>query len=175
MGRLDEALERRLRAADGFQAVSREDGRVHAFFTYDTVEHARCAADLIEGVRKGFSVDTLEQREAQAAVRAQEALRAVSVGGSAAVQVPGMLLLDQVISDEEQAQFLAFVDAQPWDQLRLRRVQHYGHAFLYDRFNVDLSRKVRERCARRNGCTHNACVRRPSHCQPSLSPFAGAS
>ncbi|KAJ3680716.1 hypothetical protein LUZ60_016994 [Juncus effusus] len=51
--------------------------------------------------------------------------------------VPGIHLMHDFISLEEEKELLKAVDERPWKSLSKRRVQHYGYEFLYQTRNVD--------------------------------------
>ncbi|KAM0934039.1 putative tRNA (carboxymethyluridine(34)-5-O)-methyltransferase [Dioscorea sansibarensis] len=51
--------------------------------------------------------------------------------------IPGIYLVHDFITPEEEEVLLAAVDARPWKSLAKRRVQHYGYEFLYETRNVD--------------------------------------
>ena len=51
--------------------------------------------------------------------------------------VPGLLLVPDFLSVEEETALLSFLDAQPWDTVRLRQMQHYGFRFDYRVNDVD--------------------------------------
>lgn len=59
-----------------------------------------------------------------------------SVASTAAVDVPGLELLPDFVSEAEAHELLAAIDACPWDTSIKRRVQHYGHAFDYARLAI---------------------------------------
>eukprot|EP00927_Polykrikos_kofoidii_P073803 TRINITY_DN69828_c0_g1_i1.p1 TRINITY_DN69828_c0_g1~~TRINITY_DN69828_c0_g1_i1.p1 ORF type:complete len:374 (-),score=62.01 TRINITY_DN69828_c0_g1_i1:49-1170(-) len=59
-----------------------------------------------------------------------------SVEATESVEVPGLVLLPDFISDTEAARLLSTIDAQTWDTKIKRRVQHYGHAFDYARLAI---------------------------------------
>ena len=48
-----------------------------------------------------------------------------------AVGIPGLRLLHEFITEQEEQQLLAALDQQPWRSLAKRRVQHYGYEFAY--------------------------------------------
>lgn len=53
-------------------------------------------------------------------------------------QVPGLRFLEGWVTHEEEARLLTAVDAAPWlQELRRRRVQHYGWRYDYRRRSVD--------------------------------------
>lgn len=62
--------------------------------------------------------------------RAPDQLPAVLTAAEAGV--PGLELLPEFVSAEEEAALLALADGQPWRVLARRRVQHYGHTFHYE-------------------------------------------
>lgn len=50
---------------------------------------------------------------------------------AAALNIPGLHLLLDFVTAEEEASLLAAVDAAPWVDMAKRRVQHYGYRFDY--------------------------------------------
>ncbi|KAG0474287.1 hypothetical protein HPP92_013973 [Vanilla planifolia] len=56
---------------------------------------------------------------------------------SSELAIPGIYLLHDFISSEEEQELLSAVDSRPWKNLSKRRVQHYGYEFLYETRNVD--------------------------------------
>jgi hypothetical protein len=50
---------------------------------------------------------------------------------AASCNIPGLGLIADFVSVEEELQLLAAVQAGPWDHLAKRRVQHYGFPFDY--------------------------------------------
>ncbi|CAE7474486.1 ALKBH8 [Symbiodinium natans] len=54
-----------------------------------------------------------------------------SVEATQHVEVPGLHVVTDFITDEESVSLLREIDARPWDTSIKRRVQHYGHAFDY--------------------------------------------
>ncbi|XP_031394809.1 alkylated DNA repair protein ALKBH8 homolog [Punica granatum] len=53
------------------------------------------------------------------------------------LNIPGLHLVHDFVSAEEERELLAAVDGRPWNGLAKRRVQHYGYEFCYDTRNVD--------------------------------------
>jgi hypothetical protein len=51
--------------------------------------------------------------------------------------IPGLQLLHDFITPDQEQRLLAAVDAAPWQALAKRRVQHYGFDFKYDQRGVD--------------------------------------
>lgn len=68
--------------------------------------------------------------------------RGTAEQGFAVSDVPGLRLIADFVSEAEEADMLADIDARPWIALSNRRVQHYGFAFDYSRNNVDPSRPL---------------------------------
>lgn len=56
-----------------------------------------------------------------------------SVASTASVEVPGLELVYDFVTEEEADVLLKEFDARAWDTSIRRRVQHYGHAFDYAR------------------------------------------
>ena len=54
-----------------------------------------------------------------------------SVEATEHIEVPGVQVVNDFITDEEASMLLTEIDARPWDTSIKRRVQHYGHAFDY--------------------------------------------
>ncbi|PKI76503.1 hypothetical protein CRG98_003054 [Punica granatum] len=48
------------------------------------------------------------------------------------LNIPGLHLVHDFVSAEEERELLAAVDGRPWNGLAKRRVQHYGYEFCYD-------------------------------------------
>jgi alkylated DNA repair protein alkB family protein 8 len=51
--------------------------------------------------------------------------------------IPGLLLIPNFISKDEQTTLLSLIDSAPWEHLAKRRVQHWGKNFKYDIRGVD--------------------------------------
>lgn len=60
------------------------------------------------------------------------------------LDIPGVHLLHDFVSKNEEEELLTEVDSRPWHHLAKRRVQHYGYAFCYDTRNVDTSKYLGE-------------------------------
>ena len=54
-----------------------------------------------------------------------------SVEATEHIEVPGVHVVDNFVTDEEAFALLQEIDARSWDTSIKRRVQHYGHAFDY--------------------------------------------
>ncbi|XP_058086626.1 alkylated DNA repair protein ALKBH8 homolog isoform X2 [Magnolia sinica] len=77
----------------------------------------------------------LEQHPQPSKVPTDDSISVSSVASE--LGIPGIHLVhDFITADEEQA-LLAAVDERPWKRLAKRRVQHYGYEFLYETRNVD--------------------------------------
>ncbi|KAF5206302.1 Alkylated dna repair protein alkb-like protein [Thalictrum thalictroides] len=53
------------------------------------------------------------------------------------LQIPGIYLLKDFVSSEEEEELLSAVDCRLWKNLAKRRVQHYGYEFMYETRNVN--------------------------------------
>ncbi|XP_068635364.1 alkylated DNA repair protein ALKBH8 homolog [Aristolochia californica] len=58
--------------------------------------------------------------------------------------IPGLYLLRDFVSTDEERELLVSVDARPWKKLAKRRVQHYGYEFFYLTRNVNNSQFLGE-------------------------------
>ncbi|CAH1451786.1 unnamed protein product [Lactuca virosa] len=58
------------------------------------------------------------------------------------LNIPGIYLIHDFVSAQEEEQLLAAVDARPWHSLAKRRVQHYGYEFCYDIRNVNTQHRL---------------------------------
>lgn len=101
--------------------------RAHAHCSAVLLLHGKCSADRHS---KPPCVDPLHPSLQQAAVRA-------AATSSAGLGVPGLFLLPDFVSPEEEVQLLFSVDAPErcgtaWVALSKRRVQHHGHDFDYE-------------------------------------------
>jgi len=47
------------------------------------------------------------------------------------VSVPGLQVIPEAVSAEDEARCIAFIEQQPWERKIKRRVQHYGYEFEY--------------------------------------------
>lgn len=52
--------------------------------------------------------------------------------------IPGLVLVRDFVSEDEEKVLLTLIDGTPWDRLARRRVQHYGKKFSYKNRTVDL-------------------------------------
>ncbi|KAL4592973.1 hypothetical protein LXL04_005982 [Taraxacum kok-saghyz] len=60
------------------------------------------------------------------------------------LNIPGIYLIHDFVSPQEEEQLLAAVDVRPWHSLAKRRVQHYGYEFRYDIRNVNTQHRLGE-------------------------------
>ncbi|KAL7122492.1 hypothetical protein ACP275_01G048900 [Erythranthe tilingii] len=60
------------------------------------------------------------------------------------LEIPGLYLMHDFVTPEEEQELLAAVDNRPWHKLAKRRVQHYGYAFCYNIRNVDTNQYLGE-------------------------------
>ncbi|XP_076959327.1 alkylated DNA repair protein ALKBH8 homolog [Bidens hawaiensis] len=60
------------------------------------------------------------------------------------LNIPGIYLIHDFVSPQQEEQLLAAVDARPWHSLAKRRVQHYGYEFRYDIRNVNTHQQLGE-------------------------------
>lgn len=60
------------------------------------------------------------------------------------INVPGLYILDDFISTEEEEILVKNIDQNEWTKLSNRRVQHYGYEFIYGANNVNKNKKIGE-------------------------------
>jgi alkylated DNA repair protein alkB family protein 8 len=58
--------------------------------------------------------------------------------------LPGLYLIDDFITEEEEKKLIEEIDKQEWNKLSNRRVQHYGYEFLYGANNINKNKKIGE-------------------------------
>ncbi|EPS62087.1 hypothetical protein M569_12707 [Genlisea aurea] len=63
---------------------------------------------------------------------------------AADLNIPGLYLMHEFITPQEEQELLAAVGVRPWQHLARRRVQHFGYKFCYDIRNVDANRYLGE-------------------------------
>lgn len=60
------------------------------------------------------------------------------------VDVPGLYLFEDFISESEEKELIETIDKHKWDKLTNRRVQHYGYEFIYGANIVNKHKKIGE-------------------------------
>lgn len=58
------------------------------------------------------------------------------------VNIPGLILLEDFITEEEEKQIFEVIDKREWHKLATRRVQHDGYEFVYGENNVNPNNKL---------------------------------
>ena len=56
--------------------------------------------------------------------------------------IPGLFIVDDFITEQESKELLSSLDAQKWNKLLNRRVQHYGFEFKYGTNNVNAEEQM---------------------------------
>lgn len=54
-------------------------------------------------------------------------------------KVPGLFYMRDFVDEREEQMILQSLDKMPWNEKLRRRVQHYGHTFLYENIDIDKS------------------------------------
>ena len=62
----------------------------------------------------------------------------------AGIDIPGLALIENLLSSDEQNQLIAEIDQESWSNELRRRVQHYGYKYNYKARRIDHSMKVGE-------------------------------
>jgi alkylated DNA repair protein alkB family protein 8 len=74
------------------------------------------------------------RRHSDVGLTAEERLQALPAYDShCSIDIPGLLILENCISEEEACALVTDIDARPFEQLLVRRVQHYLKVFDYSR------------------------------------------
>jgi hypothetical protein len=60
------------------------------------------------------------------------------------IDIPGLYIIDDFISEEEEKTMIQNIDSFEWTKLSHRRVQHYGYEFIYGANNVNKNKKIGE-------------------------------
>jgi alkylated DNA repair protein alkB family protein 8 len=60
------------------------------------------------------------------------------------LNIPGLYLIKDFVTAEEEKELIAAVDDRPWHCLAKRRVQHYGYEFCYHTRNINTNQKLGE-------------------------------
>jgi len=60
------------------------------------------------------------------------------------VDIPGIDVIENFVTEEEEKQLLDTIDNQSWSRLANRRVQHYGYEFLYGLNTINKDNKIGE-------------------------------
>ncbi|KDO26139.1 hypothetical protein SPRG_08500 [Saprolegnia parasitica CBS 223.65] len=120
-----------------------EDAKGYLLVTFATVEAAVAARSALQGTspaalggRKLFV-----QFAAEAPPAGSGSLLSCP-STTAHVVVPGLSIIDDFISADEEASLLSTIDGMAWEDSIQRRVQHYGYAFRYDTRDVDASQPL---------------------------------
>ena len=58
--------------------------------------------------------------------------------------VPGVVIIDDFISEDEEKELIFQIEANKWHKLSNRLVQHYGYEFIYGKNCVDKNKKIGE-------------------------------
>jgi alkylated DNA repair protein alkB family protein 8 len=95
------------------------------------------------------------------------------------VGIPGLLLVQDLVSESEERALLAFLEGQEWEGHKLRHVMHYGYRFEYNINNVRPDRPIAPFPSALDAVLKRmACLRpyhqpfdQPSNAAPPSSPF----
>lgn len=58
------------------------------------------------------------------------------------VTIPGLIVINDFVSKEEEDQLIKYLDSQKWIKLMNRRVQHFGFEFVYGANNVNKTKEI---------------------------------
>lgn len=60
------------------------------------------------------------------------------------IDIPGLYIIDDFLSEEEEKTLIEYIDSFQWTKLTNRKVQHYGYEFIYGANNVNKNNKIGE-------------------------------
>ena len=121
-------------------SIHMAEGMAFIFLSFDTVDdasRARCALDQCTVVDDAKSVAqkgrrlmvTFAERKAAPRPLTQQLIADCPLVPSETI--PGLMLLPNFISTEQEYSLMSSVEKFPWDETLARRVQHYGFTFNY--------------------------------------------
>jgi hypothetical protein len=116
------------------EALSSKTHEAHYFATVALPTLATILRKALHGLVVGGGARTLVVRPAYARAPPQPTKQPLVEHLASAV--PGLVLIEDFITEEEETALLAVVDAREWDARMSRRVQHYGHSFDYSTIDI---------------------------------------
>lgn len=106
--------------------------RTHCFSTFESPATATAAATAITSNPERYGKIVFKYAEAELRKPNNGAMSVVpAVQTAEECGIPGLILLPEFVTAEEEISLLAEVDSRPWDILAKRSVQHYGRPFNY--------------------------------------------
>jgi hypothetical protein len=60
------------------------------------------------------------------------------------IDIPGLILINDFISEEEEINLIKDIDSNKWEKLTNRKVQHYGYEFIYGANIINKNKKIGE-------------------------------
>jgi alkylated DNA repair protein alkB family protein 8 len=158
------------------QAVSVEVGKSHSYVSFKSSHDATRAADAIGAYFCGRKVRVAYAEIVNEVPPGRSSEHGIEcTSATAHVCVPGLRLIQNFVSESEEAALISSIDGQTWSaSVNRRRVQHYGHRFNYRTRSVDLDSalpipdclapvlervgRLEEYSARSDGASSRACV-----------------
>jgi hypothetical protein len=128
-----ESFDAALRRA-GAICISRSAGHSHCFASFDSPASATAASQAVFATATSRDKILLRYVDARPSENKQRINLDVPVPAERTAEscgIPGLMLLLDFITSEEEAALLCCIDQQPWECLSRRRVQHYGKTFCY--------------------------------------------
>eukprot|EP00873_Tetraselmis_striata_P033272 jgi/Tetstr1/453536/TSEL_040504.t1 len=141
VGQPEDSVRSQFEAFGEVTGVTCPEGRSHVFVSFATEESAADALQALEGAPCSACPRRLVIKHA-ALKEDKEVHHAAVFFRAGDTGVPGLRLLPDFVSAEEEEAMLSGVDSRVWDKLARRRVLHFGYAFEYVTRNVDLERPL---------------------------------
>eukprot|EP00743_Colponemidia_sp_Colp-15_P006292 GILK01006770.1.p1 GENE.GILK01006770.1~~GILK01006770.1.p1 ORF type:complete len:643 (+),score=105.48 GILK01006770.1:34-1962(+) len=136
------AMESLLRSLSTIDQIWWIDDKFHMYVSFPSVEDAVRVREQLHNV---FIPELGRKPLIEFAAEYQEPVPPPApqcVSRSAHISIPGLVLIEDFISKEEEQELLQYIDGSPWDTLISRRVQHYGYEFNYKTRNIDPSKPL---------------------------------
>lgn len=136
------ALERIAAAFGTFGTVTgvqeADESGTRVVVTFRGVAPAQAAKEAWDGIPCSYldaRILHMQYSVPQAPSQVEDTLPVFTV--SSEMGIPGIFLIHDFVSEQEEHELLAAVDERPWQGLMKRRVQHYGYEFMYKTRNID--------------------------------------
>ena len=109
-------------------------GRTNCFCTFESPATATAASTAITSNPETYGKIVTKYAEAKYIKPNSEGSTPPTVEAVQNAEecgIPGLMLIPEFVTAEEEVQMLNEIESRPWDILAKRRVQHYGRPFNY--------------------------------------------
>ena len=123
------------------EAVLLADGAARAYVSFATVDDAVLAKNTMNGEKQEAMMGARVHVTFQHRVSPDEAKTRCSgipdLATTADVVVPGLTVLEDFVTEEQESTLLSELGEGPWEKLIARRVRHFGYRFNYKTRKAD--------------------------------------